>query len=168
MNKIKVFKVLTYILALPTAFIGLFSLLMLPLALVNLQAALMDFVFICVVVYIVNSFIFLNKTLILQQQTKKIIKDLFRINGIISSLFAIICIVDFISLLINPSIINTGIDTAFAQNPNSFPPQFTKEMMIKFSWFFLSAIGSYAIILALHLFIGFKLLKEYIQSFLPE
>jgi hypothetical protein len=168
MNRIKIFKVLTYILSVPTAFMGFFSFFALLVALMNPPMLIPVFVMICVVVYVITSFVFLNKTIIANKPTKKLIKDLYKINGIIASIFAVMCIVDFVSLFVNPSIISIGIANAMEQNPTSFPPQITKEMLMKFSWFLLSFIGIYAILLSIHLVIGFKLLKEYASSFLQD
>jgi hypothetical protein len=168
MNRIKIFKALTYTLAVPTGFVALFSLFALLVALMNPAMLIPVFVMICVVVYVIVSFIFLNKTIVNKKTTKKIIKDLFKINGIIASIFAVMCLVDFVSLIFSPSIISEGITKAMAENPSSFPAPITNEMMIKFSWYFLSAIGIYAIMLAIHLIIGFRLIKEYASSFLQE
>ena len=168
MNRIKIFKVLTYILSVPTAIMGFFSFFALLLALMNPPMLIPVFVMICVVVYIITSFVFLNKTIISQKQTKKIVKDLYKINGIITAIFSVMCIIDFVSLLVSPSLINEGIAKFFAQKTSEIPPQLTKELMIKFIWFFLIAIGIYASLLLVHLVIGFKLLKEFASSFLQD
>ncbi len=165
MNRIKIFKALTYILSVPTAIMGFFSFFALLVAFMNPPMLIPVFVMICVVVYVVTSFVFLNKTIIGQKQTKKIIKDLYKINGIIASIFAIMCIVDFVSLLVNPSLIQEGITKIFTEKSTEMPPQITKELMLKFTWFFLTAIGIYACLLLVHLIIGFRLLKEYANSF---
>ena len=168
MNRIKIFKVLTYILSVPTAFMGFFSFFALLVALMNPPMLIPVFAMICVVVYIITSFVFLNKTIIGQKQTKKIVKDLFKINGVITAIFSIMCIIDFVSLFVNPSLINEGIAKVFAQKTSEIPPQLTKELMTKFIWFFLTAIGIYACLLLIHLIVGFKLLKEYASSFLQD
>ena len=168
MNRIKIFKTLTYIISVPTAFIAFFSFLALLAALMNPTILIPVFIMICVVVYVATSFVFLNKTIIRQMQTKKIVKDLFKINGIIASIFSVMCIIDFLSFIVKPSLISTGVAEIFAQKSAEIPSQLTKELMIKITWVFLAAIGIYACLLAVHLIIGFRLLKEYASSFLQE
>ncbi len=168
MSRIKIFKALTYILSVPTAFMGFFSFFALLVALTNPPMLIPVFVMICVVVYITTSFVFLNKTIIGQKQTKNMVKDLFKINGIVTAIFSVMCIIDFVSLVINPSLIQEGITKVFAEKSSEMPPQLTKELMIKFIWFFLTVIGIYACLLLVHLIVGFKLLKEYASFFLQD
>jgi hypothetical protein len=168
MNQVKVFKVLTYVLAVPTAFVAFFTFFGLLAAFMNPPMLIPIFILACVVVYVISSFIFLQKTIILQTQTKKRIKDLLKINGIITVIFSTICLIDFISMLTQPATIEAGISKAFAENPNVVPPQFTKQMMVKIVWVLLSFTGIYSILLLVHYAIGLKLRKQYDSLFLND
>ena len=130
MNIIKVYKPLTYILALPAAYIALtiFSLLM--QGIFNQLILLLVFILACFVVYTIMSFIFLKNVLINQKQVKKIIKDLMRINGTIAFIFSVIMLLFFAIILTNTSLLSKSVEIFFEENRTQIPPQYTKEMMI--------------------------------------
>ena len=168
MKLIKVYKLLTYFLALPTAIVALFTLVGILVGLANPGILLDVFITACSVVYFISSYIFLSKILLAQATCKKIIKDLIKINGFISIFFAVKIMMGFLALLIEPSLLQKLIGDAMAQNTAAFPPDFNKGMFVKLAWFFMSAISVYAIALLVHIIITFKLVKENIASFISE
>ena len=168
MKLIKIYKPLTYFLVLPSAIVGLFSFVGFFVAIANPPFLLDVFITACSVVYFICSFIFLWRIIISQKTCKKIIKDLIKINGYISVLFAVKILFAFVALLINPTILKTNIQDAIAQNAASFPPNISVEMIVKFAWFLLSLITIYAAVLLTHIIISFRLLKEYEKSFQSE
>lgn len=168
MNQIKVFRILTYVLAVPTAFLAFFTFFGLFVAIANPQMLIPIFILACVVVYIITSIVFLEKTVIKKKPTKKHIKDLLKINGIIAVLFSVMCLIDFVSMLMQPANVATGISKAFAENPNLMPPQITKEIMVKMIWVMFSFISVYSILLLIHYVIGLKLRKQYDSLFLND
>lgn len=168
MNIIKVYKPLTYILALPTAYITLSILSTLLQGILNPPILLVIFMLACCVVYAIASFIFLQKVLINNKQVKKTIKDLIKINGTIAFVLSIIILLICTVVLTNLSALTTNLELFFKENQTQLPPQFTNEMMIKSVLIVTSILGVYAIVLIVHIRIGFKLLKQYDSCFLPQ
>ncbi len=168
MKLIKVYKLLTYFLTIPTAIIALFTLVGILVGIANPSILLDVFITACSVIYFISSFIFLNRIILSKKTCKKIIKDLIRINGFISIFFAVKIIMGFLALLVKPSLLQQMVTDAMTQNATAFPPDFNKEMFIKLAWFFMSAISVYAIALLVHIMVTFKLAKENIASFISE
>ncbi|MFY7963814.1 MAG: hypothetical protein ACOVO1_02860, partial [Chitinophagaceae bacterium] len=75
---------------------------------------------------------------------------------------------DFISMLMQPVNVTTGISKAFAENPNLMPPQITVDIMVKTVWVLFSFISVYSILLLVHYAIGLKLRKQYDSLFLND
>ncbi len=168
MNITKVYKTLTYILSVPTALIGLLSIFGILIALMNPIMLLPIFLLICVVVYVVVSYIFLSKIIVAQQTRKKIIKDLLKINGVIAFFFGAMNLVNFVSMLLHPSLIEKSIADVFSQSASAFPPGYSKEMFIKLAWTVTGLISIYSALLVAHIVLSFRLIKQYAGSFTAE
>ena len=168
MNIIKVYKPLTYILALPTAIVALFTIFGILLAIMNPVMLLPIFILLCVVTYVICSYIFLFKIIIAQKTSKKILKDLLRINGIIALIFSVMNLINLASIIFNPMIMDKIVADAITQSASSFPAGVTKEMIAKIAWTFIGLIAFYSAVLITHIIIGFGLMKRFASSFLAE
>lgn len=166
MNIIKVYKLLTYLLAIPTAFIGLFSLFGLLLALLNPILLLPIFILLCVVIYVICSFTFLFKIINAQKLGKKILKDLLKINGIIALAFSVLNIINLSSIIFNPAMMDKLVADAITQSASSFPAGITKEMIANVAWTFIVFMTIFSTVLITHIIISFNLIKRYASSFL--
>ena len=120
MNLTKTYKWLTYFLAIPTSIIALFALIGVLIAFANPQFLIPVFVLVCIVLYIISSYIFLNKVLIKQGNCRKVIKDLIKINAFASLFFSILNIIQFITILSTPSFVDATIAGILEQNQASF------------------------------------------------
>lgn len=168
MNLIKPYKFLTYLLMIPTFLIGFFALIGVLIAFINPQILIPIFILICVVIYVISSYVFLNKILIKNLKAKKILKDLIKINGLIAIIFCVLNIVQIIMLFFNPVLLEKSINDIMIQNAANLPANFTKELMTKMLWFFISLISLFSAILLVHIVISFKLLKATFNSFIHE
>jgi hypothetical protein len=168
MKLIKLYKPLTYTLSLPVLILSICCLFGILLAFVNPTMMIPIFILLCVVIYYISSFIFLWRIILSQRTCKKITKDLIKINGMISIVFCVMILLNFSTLLFNPSLIQKGIMEAMAQNTANLPPSFTNDMLIKFVWILMSLFALFALMLLTHIIIGFRLMKQYASSFLEQ
>ena len=168
MNLTKIYKWLTYILAIPTAFIAFFSLFGILIAMANPQMLLPVFIMVCIVLYYISSFIFLRKVVIKQLTCKKIIKDLIKINSIASLIFSVLNIVQIFSILFNPSFVEANINTIVQQNQGNINTIFSKHQIATLFYTVSGIVALFSVLLITHILIGFKLIKTYDDSFLKD
>ncbi len=168
MNLTKIYKWLTYILAIPTAFIAFFSLFGILIAIANPQMLIPVFIMVCIVLYYISSFIFLRKAITKNLTCKKIIKDLIKINSIASLFFSVLNIIQIFSILFNPSFVETTINTIIEQNQGNINTIFNKHQITSLFYTVSGIIALFSILLITHILIGFKLIKTYADSFLTD
>ncbi|MBS4043826.1 MAG: hypothetical protein KGZ59_08435 [Chitinophagaceae bacterium] len=168
MNLTKIYKWLTYILAIPTAFIAFFSLFGILIAIANPQMLIPVFIMICIVVYYISSFIFLQKVLTKNLSCKKIIKDLIKINAIATLIFSALNLIQIISIYFNPDLVETTVNAITEQNQGNINTIFTKQQITTLFYTISAIVSFFAVLLITHIIIGFKLLKEHNDSFLTD
>lgn len=168
MNLTKIYKWLTYILAIPTAFIAFFSLIGILVALANPQMLIPVFIMVCIVLYYISSFIFLRKVINKNLTCKKIIKDLIKINSIASLIFSILNIVQVFSILFKPAFVETTINTIIEQNQGNINAIFSKHQISTLFYSVSGIVALFSILLITHILIGFKLIKQHEDSFLND
>ena len=168
MNLTKIYKWLTYILAIPTAFIAFFSLFGVLIAFANPQLLIPVFIMVCIVLYYISSFIFLRKVINKNLTCKKIIKDLIKINSIASLIFSALNIVQIFSIFFNPSLVETTINTIIEQNQGNINTVFNKEQITSLFYTVSASVALFSILLITHIIIGFKLIKVHADSFLTH
>jgi hypothetical protein len=168
MNFSKIYKWLTYILSIPTAFIALFSLFGILIAIANPQMLIPVFIMVCIVLYYISSFIFLRKVLTQKLPCKKIIKDLIKINSVASLIFSVLNIVQIFSILFNPTFVQTTLNTIVEQNQGNINNVFSKQQITTLFYTVSGLVSLFSILLIIHILIGFKLLKEHNDSFLTD
>ena len=168
MNLTKIYKWLTYILAIPTAFIAFFSLFGIIIAIANPQMLIPVFIMICIVLYYISSFIFLQKVLVKNIMCKKIIKDLIKINAIATIIFSVLNLIQIFSIYLNPELVETTVNAIYEQNQGNINTIFTKQQINTLFYTISGIVSFFAVLLITHIIIGFKLLKENNDSFLAD
>lgn len=170
MNLTKIYKWLTYILAIPTAFIALIAFIVSLVALANptIKIIIIAFILVCIVLYYISSFIFLKKVITKSLTCKNIIKDLIKINSIASLIFSLLNIVQFFSILFNPSLVEISINDIIEQNQGNINAIFSKQQITSLFYTISGILALFSILLITHILIGFKLIKEHADSFLTD
>ncbi len=163
---LKIYRILTFILLPIEALFGLMALFMLVASLGNLAALLPVFMLSCTVIYVFASFRFLNKGI---QQAKSIspsLKHWIRVNGIVSLVFCMLSLFQFVTLLLQPEIMQQFYKQAIStqQQVQGLTPQNFEKLIKGVLYFMLT----YAILLLVHIFFTFRFLQQYEHIFDDE
>lgn len=114
------------------------------------------------VVYVIASFIFLQKGIDNHQPCKHRLKDWIRVNAFVSIAFCVLMLFNCVTFLSNPNSFAEMMHQAISQQPMMTLPEATYIKMMKgVLYFFLG----YALILLAHIFLTFRLLKAYAGMF---
>src|SRR5829696_2555663 len=89
MNRLSIYKIVTYLLLPIGSLLGLFTLIALLFALGNMAMLLSLFITGATVIYIFSSFVFLRKGIERSVVSKKFLKDLIKVNAYVALFFAI-------------------------------------------------------------------------------
>ena len=157
--ELTIYKILSFLLLPVAAFFGLICLSGLLLA-ISYPAMLINvFLIACLVIYILSSFIFLTKGITNNKQCKPVLRDLMRINGIITFVFFLLVAVSFIMLKADPSLLNEGMKqwTNGANLPPGVSVADLQTTMALLANFFLCL----SIVLIVHILITFHLMNYY-------
>lgn len=156
-----IFRVLSYILLPVGAFFGFMALLFLLSAIMNPALLLIVFLFFCMSVYTFASFSFLTKGIIAGRQCKASLKDWIKVNAYVCLFIAAMFLLNSVSILaMNPVTLRPTVEQMLEAQPNlpaSFNTDFFLRLLKTVSYFMLF-IG---LVLLIHIFINFKLLKQY-------
>ena len=158
-----IYKILSFILLPFGAFLGAVSLFSLLIAIGNPSMLLPLAMVICSVLYIFASFIFVYKGIIKQTTCKPSLKDWIKVNGYVSLFFGTMCIMQFITLKMQPQMMQTFISQAMSMQKNV--PAETAAMMPKVIQGVLYFILAFGIILLAHISLTFTFLKTRIEIF---
>ncbi|MBX2931777.1 MAG: hypothetical protein KF781_07530 [Chitinophagaceae bacterium] len=154
------------LLLLPFGLLMLFTTLPMILAAFISPSALFPlFMLICILIYIVCSFIFLQKGIKNEIPCKKTLKDWIKVNAFVSITFAVLMLMQSIIIIRNPSIISEQLITDLAAQRGGFTTQFPPELMHKLLKFISYFMLIYSIIIGLHIVLTFKLIKLYQHIF---
>jgi hypothetical protein len=162
MNIKLIYRILSYILLIVAAFIGIGVLAGFFIALANPALLLNIFIAAAVVMYSISSFLFLINGIDGKKQLKTGMKDFIRVNGFVALFFCIMNLFQSITVIMNPAVLNEAV-TQLPQMTTG--QQLPKEMILKVlkatMWFLLF----YSILLFVHIQISFRLLKQYAHLF---
>ena len=161
-----VYKILSFLLLPVAAFFGLICLLGLLTAIDNPSMLVSVFLFACMVIYIIVSFIFLTKGIDSNKRCKPVLRDWIRINGIISFIFFLLVAISFIAIKAQPSLLNEGMRqwTSTASLPPGITTADLQMAMASLVNFFVVL----SIVLLIHVLITFHLMRRYNFVFEPE
>jgi hypothetical protein len=157
---LKFYRILSFILLPIAAFIGIGVLLSLMVALANPAMLLNVFIGACVVLYQFLSYRFLVKGIDNQQVLKASFKDWIKVNAFVTIVFSVMSIIQFITVLRDPAFMQkmTESFSAMQVQASNAPSKEVLMKMIKGVAYFM--LG-YTVALLAHIFITFKLLRQY-------
>ena len=163
MQKHTFYKITSYILLPVAALFGLFTLMLLFVALANPPMLLPLFVVACVVIYIITSFKFLNKGIIRNQECKPGLKDWIKVNAYVSIVFATLMLIQTIAAVQQPELMSKALDETLAMQPSN--QQLSKEMLMKMITGIMYIFSVVSVLLLIHIFSTLRLLKQYRHLF---
>ncbi len=168
MTGIKIYRILTFILLPIEVLMGLLALLMLVMSLGNIGALLPVFMISCTVIYIFSSFRFLNSGIEQQKPLKASLKQWIKVNGYVSTAFAMMMILQLTTLLFRPEILEEMFTQVMAMQSKmkgqKVPPQFFKNVITGMIYGMLT----YALILLVHTIMSFRFVQHYQHLFDEE
>ncbi len=162
MKKHTFYKIISYILLPVAALFGLFTLMLLFVAIANPPMLLPLFVVACVVIYVITSFKFLNRGIIRNNECKPGLKDWIKVNGYVAIVFATLMLIQTIAAVQQPDLMSKALDETMAMQPNQ---QISKGMLMKMVTGIMYFFGVISVLLLIHIFSTFRLLKQYNHLF---
>lgn len=165
MKQITLYKILTIILIPIAALFGFLSLLMIFVALANPVLLLPLFIMIGFTIYTVACSIFLFKGISNNQPCKPKLKDWIKVNGYVSAVMGIMTIFNTITLLsTKKSELKPYAERILAMQPVK-QPGMDAEALLRIMSAISYGMMAFAVLLLIHLFISFRLLKKYQHLF---
>jgi hypothetical protein len=163
MKNFGLYRVLTYILFTIGGFMALMLLTMILAALANPVLLLPVFLVACVVIYTYSSWRFLSKGIDAHQYCRPSLRDLIRVNGYGTLAFALLTGIQCATLLLKPALLNELIDQAMSMQQTSV--EGLEGTLNKAMQFAIKFLLGYSIMLLVHVFISFRLLREHADAF---
>lgn len=163
MKNLGFYRILTYLLFAVGGFMALMLLTMIMAALANPILLLPVFMVACVVLYTYSSWRFLTRGIDAHMYCKPALRDLIKVNGFGTIAFAGLVGVQCLSLIMNPATLNEITEQAMSMQKTSVEGM--EGMMLKFMHFLLRFLLVYSILLLVHIYISFRLVKEHADAF---
>ena len=163
MKQLLPYRILTFILLPVAALIGLITLLGLFVALANPTVLLPLFILACVVIYIISSFIFLQKGIDQNRVCKASLKDWIRVNAIVSVVFCAMFMFQTVGILSRPDLLNDTLQQAMKAQQNI--PAGSEIMVMKAVKGMLYFMMIFSLLLLLHILLTFRALNFYKDLF---
>jgi len=167
MKQLLPYRIISFILLPIAAFFGMMVFLLLFIAMANPALLLPLFVFAGVVVYIITSFIFLQKGIDQKKVCKHSLKDLIKVNAIVSIIFGVMALVQSVGILMSPGMQKEVVAQVMLQQQNN-PTVFSEQMALKIVMGMLYFMLFFSVLLLTHIFISFRLLKTHAHLFAPK
>ncbi len=166
MKGLKIYTILTYILLPIACLFGITSIVGLLIALANPTMLIPLFIMVCMVIYIFSSFSFLRKGIQQNKPCKKILKDLLKINGVVSVIFSVNMLLSGIQILYKKEILNSLVED-FVSQQKGLPVGMKTTMLniMQGSIYFMIGVG---ICVLIHVALNFRLMKDYQHVFLKD
>ena len=161
MKQLTVFRILTFILLPIASLFGVMDLMILPSALANPAILLIVFVLAAFVIYTFTSLRFLTKGIDIGRPCKPSLRDWIRVNAFASSFMGIMFLMNALSVFFASDLQLRQILGQFLDTQPNVPPMLNLELFLKImklaAWFMLFI----SIVLMVHIFLNFRLLKLY-------
>ena len=167
MNRLNIYRIVSYLLLPVGVLLGLATLVALFVALGNIAMLLSLFLTGATVIYIFSSFVFLKKGIEKGVVSKKFLKDLIKVNAYVTLFFAIMGVMQGIMVLLNPAATKLLIENMLAMQPESTQALGAEKLMqvMKAVLYFMIVLGT---LLLFHIGSTFKYLKQYPALFTEE
>ena len=161
-----IYKVLSFLLLPIAALLGLNCIAGIVPALSNPVILLVVFLFACIVIYIVASYIFLTRGIDKNSVRKPVLKDWIRINGMITFLLCLLVLPSLTTIQLQPSDAKMIMEQMEAQNHMKLGitvPQF--QVLLNG---FITFIIVLSIVLIVHITMTFRLMRRFSYLFGSE
>jgi hypothetical protein len=156
-----VYRILSYLLLPVAALFGLATLVGLLLALGNFSVLLSVFACGATTIYIIASFMFLQRVVESKQTVKRSLRDWVRANAFVAVFFSVLMVVQSVVLLAKPELMQAGVQQMAQMQQMPMPPETIMKTM-KGTMLAMQAIG---IVLLVHIGMGFRLLRLHQSQF---
>lgn len=163
MRNLILYRILSYILLVIAAFFSFGVVLAFFSALANPVLLLGVFVMACVVIYSYTSWRFLTRGIDKNLSCKSSLRDLIRVNAFVTIGFGALTLFEAIVILSQPHLITDITNQMAAMQPGGEAANITPKTVELLFRFMLT----YGVILMIHCFITFRLLKQYRNVFDP-
>lgn len=163
MKNLIVYRIITYVLLAIGGFLALMILAMLLAALANPMLLLPIFLLTCVIVYTYCSFRFLSRGIDAHMYCRPSLRDLIRVNGYGTLGFATLTLLQCLMLINNPNTLNEVMDQALSMQKEQVEGM--EEMMISFMHYTIRFLLIYSVLLLLHVFMTFRLIRQHADAF---
>jgi|GEM_PF-217292 len=159
------YRILSFILLPIAALMGIVTLIALLAALVNPPLLLGVFLLSSVVIYVISSFIFLQKGIDNKQMCRHSLRDWIRVNAFVTIVFCALAFLNTATLLTNPKLFMEAVTQGLARQNQALLPEATLIKVMKGVLYFLLAFAG---ILLVHIVLTFRILKTYRHMFKPK
>ena len=166
MSILNIYKILSFILLPIAALLGIICLMSLLVALGNPSILLPLSMLICTVIYVISSFIFLQKGLIKGIKCDPALKDWIKVNSYVSLFFASMSVMQFITLMFQPIMLQQFTSQAMAMQKGMSPE--AMAMMPKIIKSVMYFILTFGLILLAHIALSLSFLKQHGSLFDEE
>lgn len=163
MKLLSIYRIISYLLVIIAGILGFAVLFALLLALANPALLLSVFIAVAVVLYTFSSFVFLIKGVDGKQKLRSRMKDFIKVNAYVSIVFAVMNIIQAVSVILTPTILNDAMSqiASMQQSPTPLPAGTVLKVVKGMIWFLLV----YGILLSVHIQITFRLMKQHASVF---
>lgn len=163
MQNLTIYRIFTYLLLAVGVVMAFLFVTLIMATLVNPVLLLPLFVLACVLIYTYSSWRFLTKGIDAHQYCKPSLRDLIRVNGYGASFFASLTVIQCLTLIMKPELLENVMEQALALQKTSVTGM--EDMMHKMMHYMLRFMLVYGIILILHIFMTFRLLRQHADAF---
>lgn len=167
MKNLSFYRILTYLLLAVGGFVAFFLLGGIMAALANPVILIFVFLLACVVIYTYCSFRFLSRGIDAHMYCKPSLRDLIRVNGIGTLVFAIMGVLNAVVLKLNPEMFDRTIEQAMSIQQEEV--EGLEEMMHTTMKAILNFLLVYGLALFFHVMMTFRLIRQHADAFdLPQ
>jgi hypothetical protein len=163
MQKLALYRIVSWILLFIGAFFSFIVISALLVALGNPVMLFGIFILACVVMYSYSSWRFLTKGIDGKMVCAASLKQMIKANGFGALLFATLCLLQSVTFIANPALLNDAMAQAAAMQGTS--AEQVMPIMQKAIKLFMYFLGIYSAVLLIHVFSTFKLVKQYHEIF---
>jgi len=165
MKQLTLFRILTFVLLPIASLFGVIDLLVVLSALANPAILLPAFILASFVIYTFTSLHFLTKGIDSNRPCKPSLKDWIRVNAFVCSFMCIMILANTLTIFFMNDITLRQLLKDMLEKQVNVPPMLNIELFIKMmklaAWFMFFV----SIILMVHLFLNFRLMKQYKHLF---
>ncbi len=165
MQNFSFYKILGIILMPVAVLFAIFTAMMLVIGLAAPPLLLAAFILGSIVIYIYTSNRFFYKGILNAKPCKHQLRDWIRVNAFVSIFFCAWCLLDVVTILFKPALIEQLANQIISTQQTNLPPGFTATTFVSFAKGLFWFLGFVSITLLMHIFMSFRLMKSYQHVF---